>query len=137
MGTSGQPAPEQFPAIAAEGYVAVINLAMHDSDLAIPEEGSIVAGLGMTYIPLPVPFDHPTAEHLRRFIGIMTALEGQKVWVHCVVNKRVSAFMYHYLTKVKGMDEGSSSSPILREWETDMSEVWRRFMNLGPDALDN
>ena len=137
VGTSGQPTREQFTGIAAAGYEAVINLAMHNSENSIPEEGSIVTALGMTYIHLPVPFEHPTPDHLKKFVGIMRALEGKKVWVHCVVNKRVSAFMYHYLTKVKGLDEESSTSPILREWEADMSDAWKRFMTLGNDVINN
>lgn len=135
VGTSGQPAADQFSDIAAAGYDTVINLAMSDSDRAIPEEGNIVAEQGMTYIHLPVPFDNPTVEHLKKFIGIISALENDKVWVHCVVNKRVSAFMYHYLTKVKGIDEQHATSPILREWAPVMGDVWRKFMEIGKEDL--
>jgi protein tyrosine phosphatase (PTP) superfamily phosphohydrolase (DUF442 family) len=135
VGTSGQPTADQFADIAAAGYDTVINLAMHNSDRAIPEEGNIVAEQGMTYIHLPVPFDNPTAEHLKKFIGIMSALDGNQVWVHCVVNKRVSAFMYHYLTKVKGVDEQRACTPILTEWTTDMEDVWRSFMKIGKEDL--
>ena len=136
VGTSGQPTADQFADIAAAGYGAVINLAMYNSDRAIPEEGNIVAEQGMIYIHLPVPFDNPTVDHLKRFIGIMSTLEDGKVWVHCVVNQRVSAFMYHYLTKVKGVDEQHATSPILTKWMPVMEEVWRRFMEIGEDELD-
>lgn len=135
VGTSGQPTADQFADIAAAGYDTVINLAMFNSDRAIAEEGNIVAEQGMTYIHLPVPFDHPTAEHLKKFVGIMSALEDSKVWVHCVVNKRVSAFMYQYLTKVKGYEPESASSPILKEWEPEMEDVWRSFMGIGKKEL--
>lgn len=131
VGTSGQPRGDQFADIAADGYETVINLAKHDSDEAIPEEGTVVTEQGMTYIHLPVPFDNPTPDHLKKFIAIMSALEGSRVWVHCVVNKRVSAFMYHYLTKVKGYDPERAASPVLREWEPDMEDVWRSFMKIG------
>jgi protein tyrosine phosphatase (PTP) superfamily phosphohydrolase (DUF442 family) len=43
IATSGQPDRRQFHWIADEGYEVVINLAMHDSSEAIPEEGSLVA----------------------------------------------------------------------------------------------
>ena len=135
VGTSGQPTEDLFVDIAAAGYETVINLAMYNSDRSIPDEGSIVAEQGMTYIHLPVPFDKPTVAHLKKFIGIMTALEGSKVWVHCVVNKRVSAFMYHYLTKVKAMDEQQASSPILRKWAPDMEGAWRKFMGITSEEL--
>ena len=39
VGTAGQPTVDQFSDIAKAGYSTVVNLAMHDSDNAIPEEG--------------------------------------------------------------------------------------------------
>ena len=135
IATSGQPMADQFADIAAAGYDTVINLAMYNSERAIPEEGGVVTEQGMTYVHLPVPFDNPGVEHLRKFIRLMSALEGSRVWVHCVVNKRVSAFMYHYLTKVRGIDERDATSPILSEWVPHMEEVWRRFMNISSAEL--
>jgi hypothetical protein len=37
----------------------VINLAMPNSENAIPEEGYIVTARSMTYVHIPVPFDAP------------------------------------------------------------------------------
>ena len=135
IGTSGQPTAEQFGDIAAAGYAAVINLALPPSDHAIPEEGSIVSGLGMRYFHIPVDFAAPTLDDLKLFIGVMKALEGQKVWVHCVVNARVSAFCYHYLRRVRGLDEAASRSPVLARWEPQMDDVWRAFLALDAAAV--
>jgi protein tyrosine phosphatase (PTP) superfamily phosphohydrolase (DUF442 family) len=135
LGTSGQPQVGQFAAIASAGYAAVINLALPTSDHAIPEEGSVVTGLGMRYFHIPVDFAAPTVDDLRTFFGVMRALEGRKVWVHCVVNARVSAFCYHYLRHVRGLDEAASRSPVLASWEPRMDEVWRRFLALTPDEI--
>ena len=44
----------------------VVNLAMHDADDAIADEGRLVSAAGMSYIHLPVP-EAPTAAHLQRF----------------------------------------------------------------------
>src|SRR5690606_20753393 len=82
IATSGQPSREQFNDIARQGYSSVINLAMPDSDNAIPDEGSIVSSLGMDYFHIPVPFDKPTAAHVKKFIRIMAALDEEKVFVH-------------------------------------------------------
>ena len=38
VGTSGQPTAEQFSDIGAAGYRCVINLAMADSDNAVPDD---------------------------------------------------------------------------------------------------
>lgn len=135
IGTSGQPRAGQFAAIAAAGYAAVINLALPTSDHAIPEEGSLVTGLGMRYIHIPVDFAAPTVDDLRTFFGVMQALEGKKIWVHCVVNARVSAFCYHYLRHVRGLDEAASRSPVLDRWAPRMDEVWRRFLTLTPEEI--
>jgi len=132
IGTSGQPTREQFQAIADAGYDAVINLALPTSDHAIPDEGAVVSGLGMSYVHIPVEFDNPTVEDLRRFVGIMHSLEGRRVWVHCVVNARVSAFLYHYLRHVRQVDESAARSPVLERWEPRMDETWRKFLALDP-----
>jgi protein tyrosine phosphatase (PTP) superfamily phosphohydrolase (DUF442 family) len=128
LGTSGQPTREQFAAIAANGYDAVINLALPTSDHAIADEGAIVTGLGMAYFHVPVDFRSPTTEDLRLFLGAMQGLEGRKKWVHCVVNMRVSAFCYHYLRHVRGLDEKAARSPILTKWAPAMPDVWKDFL---------
>jgi protein tyrosine phosphatase (PTP) superfamily phosphohydrolase (DUF442 family) len=135
VGTSGQPAREQFRAIADAGYAAVINLALPTSDHAIADEGSLVTALGLGYFHIPVKFEAPTVDDLRTFIGVMRALEGKKVWVHCVVNARVSAFMYHYLRHVRGLDERASRSVVLDRWAPQMDETWRNFLALAPSEI--
>ncbi len=131
IGTAGQPTREQFSQIAGQGYASVINLAMHNSDHAIPEEGNIVAALGMSYFHIPVPFDQPTAEHVKKFFRVLNALEGEKVFVHCALNARVSAFMYKYLTLCKGQSAESSTSPLLRQWLPTMDAAWTSIMTLS------
>jgi protein tyrosine phosphatase (PTP) superfamily phosphohydrolase (DUF442 family) len=132
LGTSGQPRAEQFEAIAAAGYQAVVNLALPTSDHAIPDEGAIVTGLWMRDFHIPVVWESPTVDDLRTFVGVMKALEGKKVWVHCVVNARVSAFTYHYLRHVRGFDEAAARSPILERWLPQMDATWRAFLALEP-----
>lgn len=136
IGSSGQPTRDQFRDIADAGYQAVINLALPDSDHAIPDEGSVVTSLGMSFCHIPVDFAAPTAQDLEQFIGVMQALKGRKVWVHCVVNARVSAFLYHYLSKVRRLDPAACRSPILEKWEPQMDDVWKAFLALDEDALD-
>lgn len=136
IATSGQPRRDQFAAIADEGYRAVINLAMANSDNAVADEGAVVAGLGMSYFHLPVPFDRPGAKHLRTFVGVMRALAGDKVWVHCAVNARVSAFMYHYLRWELGYDDERATSPLLRGWLQQMDPAWQAFLAIERGELD-
>lgn len=78
IGTSGQPTAEQFTLIASEGYAAVVNLAMADSDNALSNEAKIIADLDMAYIYIPVPFDKPTAAHLKQFFDVLSPYGDQK-----------------------------------------------------------
>ena len=132
VGTAGQPRAEYFPDIAAAGYSVVINLAMADSDHALPNEGNLVASLGMTYIHMPVDFQTPRPTDVARFIGLMRSLDSEsgdsKIFVHCVVNFRVSAFMYHYLKLAKGYTDEDARSPMFEKWAPYMDDVWANLL---------
>ena len=135
VGTSGQPTAAQFADIAAAGYTAVVNLALPDSDNAIADEGGVVTGLRLSYFHLPVLFDAPQLAELRTFIGLMRVLEDRQVWVHCAMNLRVSAFMYHYLRHDLGLPEAEARSPVFKRWEPRMDAVWQAFLATPPDLL--
>ena len=135
IGTCGQPKAEDFALLAGEGYEVVVNLAMADSDDAIAEEGQLVSAQGMSYLHMPVPFDAPTAEHLRQFCRLMEALEGRKILVHCQVNARVSAFMFQYLTLTKGASEAEATTPLLTKWLPQMDAVWQGFLAIQADEI--
>lgn len=126
IATSGQPEDHQFKYIAAANYQVVINLAMPNSDNAIPEEGNIVTAHKMTYVHIPVPFDAPSTTHLKNFIGVMKTFSAQRVWVHCVVNYRASAFLYQYQRLVYGLPHAEALQVMLPTWEP--NAVWQRFM---------
>jgi len=133
IASSGQPSQHQFKLIASEGYKAIVNLAMPDSENAIPEEGSIVTALKMLYVHIPVPFDTPEITHLQDFINIMNALSEQKVWVHCVVNYRVSAFLYQYWRIVNKASPEVARKVMHPSWEPD--KVWQQFMKIEVNEI--
>jgi len=135
LGTSGQPSEAQFGAIAADGYAAVVNLALNDHDRVLPNEGQIVTKHAMAYFHIPVRFDAPQLDELRLFFSVLDALEGKKVWVHCVVNARVSVFVYHYLRVRKKLDVEKSRSSLLNRWEPEMDDIWRKFLAIEPSTL--
>ena len=135
IASSGQPSAAQFKEIAAGGYQVVINLAMPDHENSIANEGSIVTSLGMTYIHIPVPFDAPTDDQLAVFSGYMDTLESKKVWVHCIVNARVSAFLFCYLQKNRGLSAEQSATPLLEQWLPQMDNVWKDFISKAPAQL--
>ena len=138
LASSGQPTAAQLGEIAAAGYEVVVNLAMPDHEQSIDEEGSLVTGLGMQYLHIPVPFDAPEEAHLAAFSGYLDAVKERKVWVHCIVNMRVSAFMYRYLQERRGWTAEQATTPILRGWLPQMDPVWQDFVGRAPvpPALD-
>jgi len=75
-----------------------------------------------------VLFDAPHVDELRTFVGLMRVLEDRPVWVHCAMDLRVSAFLYHYRRHDLGLSEEQAHSPVLARWEPRMDAVWREFL---------
>ncbi len=131
IATSGQPGREEFAQIAKEGYAAVVNLATGTSPNAIPDEGDVASASGMTYYQIPVAWTAPGLSDLDRFFSVMDDLRNKKVWVHCVVNKRASAFVYLYRLLSLGVTEDEARAPMDEVWEPD--GIWRGFIELAKD----
>jgi protein tyrosine phosphatase (PTP) superfamily phosphohydrolase (DUF442 family) len=129
IATSGQPGREDFAEIANAGYAAVVNLATGTSPDAIPDEGEAAAAAGMAYYHIPVAWTAPELSDLDRFFSVMDSLRGGKVWVHCVLNMRASAFVYLYRLIELGVPEEEARAPMDRVWEPD--ETWRGFIELA------
>ena len=91
--TSGQPTAAQVATIAAAGFATIINLALHDDPrYSLPDEPGVVKSLGLAYVHIPVQFAAPTEADLLAFFAAMDAQSGERLWVHCAANMRVSAF---------------------------------------------
>ncbi len=133
IGTAGQPRADQFEAIAAAGYDTVINLAMPEHADSLDDEGRRVTALGMTYIHLPVPWDAPRPEQVRRFCDLLECHRERRVFVHCIMNYRVSAFMFLYRVHVLGEDPARARSPIFDRWQPE--PAWRDLLELDAAAL--
>ncbi len=133
VATSGLPLVSEFKEIADAGYDIVINLAMPDHKDAIENEGAIVTGLGMRYVHLPVEWAAPKAEDALIFCELLRLNARFKIWAHCMLNYRVSAFMFHYLTKVEGLGAEAARSPMFEEWEP--NDVWDRFLSLSAEEI--
>ena len=129
IATSGQPGRGDFHEIASAGYAAVVNLALGTSPDAIPDEGDAAAGEGMAYYHIPVVWTAPEMSDLDRFFSVMDSLRGGKVWVHCVLNMRASAFVYLYRLVNLGVPEDEARAPMDEVWEPD--EIWQGFIELA------
>ena len=115
--TSGQPSEEQIAQLHRLGVQYMVNLGLHTHERALPDEAQTVAQLGMSYVHIPVEFDAPTKEDFDCFCDVMARTAHEKVHVHCIVNARVTAFLYRYRRDVLGIDE--------EEARTEMEKIWR------------
>lgn len=132
LATSGQPTVAQLGAIATAGYTTVINLALHDDPrYSLPDEPGTVRALGMTYVHIPVQFSAPTRADLQAFCDAMDAHHGERVWVHCAANLRVSAFLGLYRVLRQGAERESAFGLMRELWQPDA--VWSAFI---ADALE-
>jgi len=126
LATSGMPQPGDFAALRQAGFDVVINLALPTSDNALANEGELVSALGMTYVHIPVKFDAPQPADFDQFARVLHACAGQRVFVHCAANKRVSAFIFlHRLNQ--GVDRATAESDLAKIWQPD--GAWREFVN--------
>jgi len=127
IGTSGQPTVAQLAGIAQAGYRTVINLALHDDPrYSLPDEAGTVRSLGMDYVHIPVQFATPTEADLKAFFAAMDAHGGEKVWVHCAANMRVSAFLGLYRVLRQGWPKDKAFELMRGLWEP--NEVWSAFI---------
>jgi protein tyrosine phosphatase (PTP) superfamily phosphohydrolase (DUF442 family) len=126
LGTAGQPTEGQFREVRKAGFEAVVNLALPTSDNALANEGSVVTGLGMAFVHIPVDFKAPTAQDFRAFCRVMEAFDDRPVFVHCAANMRVSAFVFLYRVLHQGVARAEAERELHAIWQPD--QVWTRFI---------
>jgi protein tyrosine phosphatase (PTP) superfamily phosphohydrolase (DUF442 family) len=126
--TAGQPTAAQLRAAAEEGFQAVINLAMPTSNNALNNEGEIVQSLGLTYHPIPVDWQNPTASDFTAFDTVMQQLSSQKILLHCAANFRATAFYGLYALKHLGWTAEQADTFRTPIWQDSDYPIWETFI---------
>lgn len=126
VGTAGQPQALHFPLLAQEGYTHVINLATAQSPNYLKDESEICAQHGLRYSHLAVDWNDPTRNDLDAFFALISGENLRNIFVHCAMNKRVSAFVF--LHRVIGLGESVevASQDLHRIWTP--NPVWASFI---------
>ena len=124
--SSGQLSARDIDELPGLGVEAVVNLALPTSSNALTGEAERVTGHGMTYVHIPVVWERPELGQLEQFFGALQALRGRKVWVHCAMNMRVSAFLYLYRRLHLGEDHETAMHPMRTVWIP--NETWQAFI---------
>lgn len=127
IGTAGQPTAAQFALVADAGFTSVINLAKSDSPGALADEPALVRDLGLEYVHIPVDFGAPQPSDLAQFFEALDRRAERKVFVHCIANKRVAAFMFLYRVLKLGHPIHDAELALHRIWMPD--PVWQDFMD--------
>lgn len=127
LSSSGQPTEQQLQLIRDAGYSLVINLAPYDFiENPLKNEEAIVRDLGMDYIHIPVNAFKPKKKDFDRFVQTIKSTPGKKVWVHCAINMRASAFVYKYRCSILGEDKNAAIWDLREIWEP--FGVWKEFV---------
>ena len=89
--TGGQPRPEHFALLKADGVKAVLNLRQpgeHRSE----EEQEAVKAAGLRYFNIPVNYQQPTDAAVDEFLKITDDASNRPMFIHCTAAIRVGGF---------------------------------------------
>jgi protein tyrosine phosphatase (PTP) superfamily phosphohydrolase (DUF442 family) len=126
IATGGQPSESQLKDVASAGYQVVINLGLLDPKYCLRDEARLVAEVGMEYHHIPVVFTDPKPDDFRRFVDVMASHRAHKIFIHCALNWRVSAFVALYGELRLGWPPPKADSHMRTFWE--LNDVWINFV---------
>jgi uncharacterized protein (TIGR01244 family) len=89
--TGGQPRPEHFAKLKADGVKAVLNLRTPGEHRA-DEEKHEVENLGLKYYNIPVVYTSPTDAQVDEFLKLTDDAANRPMFIHCTAAIRVGAF---------------------------------------------
>jgi uncharacterized protein (TIGR01244 family) len=89
--TGGQPRPEHFARLKADGVKTVVNLRTPGEHRA-DEERQAVEQVGLRYFNIPVVYTDPKFEQVDEFLKITDDAANRPMFIHCTAAIRVGAF---------------------------------------------
>jgi uncharacterized protein (TIGR01244 family) len=89
--TGGQPRPEHFAKLKADGVKTVLNL-RQPSEHRADDEREAVEKAGLKYFNIPVVYTAPTDAQVDEFLRITDDPANRPMFIHCTAAIRVGAF---------------------------------------------
>jgi len=126
LSSSGQPSAEQLEAVRDAGFERVVFLALTDSHGSIEGEDTIVKGLGMEFVHIPVIWETPGADDFALFAALMSGAPEKKTLVHCQVNFRASTFSFLYRVLHMDVPVGDAKDDLNTVWVP--NETWKQLI---------
>ena len=117
--TSGQPSAQALGELGAEGFEAVIYLALPSVPDAVADEPQILARQGIEFVHLPIPFAAPTPAHFEAVSAALTRLQHKKVLVHCQINLRASTMVFLHRVVQRREPPASAYQALSQVWSPD------------------
>ncbi len=136
LAAGAQPTPEQIAALKEKGFEAVVNISPVSTRNSLKDEAAFVEQLKMDYIHFPVDCSNLRPVHYLAFKGIMSGLEGKKVFVHCGGNIKSSNLLHMYHVLEKGEDEAESLA-TLKKIQNPEEKWFRYFKEMGMQGIGN
>lgn len=124
--SAGQPTREQFQALKDNGFQRIVYLAFSNNPTAVADEDTVVKGMGMEYMQVPVDFASPLPSDFYAFADSMRRDTGKKTLLHCQVNFRASAFSFLYRVIYEDVPVAEAKAAMNSVWQP--NAVWRDFI---------
>ncbi|MHB1328408.1 MAG: protein tyrosine phosphatase family protein, partial [Gemmatimonadales bacterium] len=111
--TAGQPSAAHFAAFGSAGGAVVLDI--RDPSEPRPfNEAQVVAGLGMTYLNIPVTPPTMTDETMGQILGLLREHAGREVLFHCASANRVGGPMVAHLMLDHGLSADDATEQAIR-----------------------
>lgn len=123
LASAGMPSAEDLNMIQKNGYRHIVNLIPGD----FSEEKELAESLNMSFTQIAVDWHSPTIDNFRDFKALLDQYRGDKVFVHCQLNYRASAFSYLYELTQDGVDRDAAREKMLAIWQPD--KTWSAFID--------
>ena len=89
--TGGQPRPEHFAELKAQGVKSVLNLRTPGEHRA-DEEQQAAAAAGLRYFNIPVVYAAPRSDQVDEFLKLTDDAANRPMFIHCTAAIRVGGF---------------------------------------------
>jgi RimJ/RimL family protein N-acetyltransferase len=100
---------------------------MPTSPGALADEAELAERAGLRYLHLPIDFETPELEQAARLFDELQSAEGEPVFVHCALNKRVSALLSAYRMVVGGVPSHEARADLHAIWQP--NPTWQRYVS--------
>lgn len=132
--TGGHLVDDGVKTLQSEGVTVVIDL----RDETPPNEKQRYAEHGIEWINVPVLWKEPKPGDFTRFSEVMSAQDGEHVFVQCAGNYRASAFAYLYRVVVTGVDEETALADLHAIWNPkEDNRKWNQYIEDVRAAADS